>query len=181
MTTRLTTHRPRMLMLSHCVPDAWGGVERARAWQLLRLVSQSHRVSLACYIDAPVNLSQWRAVRSRVDKLDLRNRPLVPRVRARIRRVCRLDPGPALRPDRTMGLPLRRGFEIDRFDAVLCTHPLFWSCVEPSHTSWRICDLNSVVCEAFAGSRLEPITQAPLAQRPKRGYQRGGAADRRQV
>lgn len=63
--------RPGLLMLSHCVPSSHGHAEQARAWQLLRLASCSHRVHLICVVDAPVDLRQWRALSALAHELEL--------------------------------------------------------------------------------------------------------------
>jgi len=52
--------KPWVLLLSRAVPDPLGGADRLRAWQLLRLLSRTHRVALACMEDGPVSLPQWR-------------------------------------------------------------------------------------------------------------------------
>ncbi len=61
--TSLRVARPRLLMLSHCVPGgADRGADRRRAWQLLKAFNRSHEVLLACLADGAVSLSQWRAL-----------------------------------------------------------------------------------------------------------------------
>lgn len=58
-------------MLSPCVPASYGHIEQARAWQLLRLASCSHRVHLVCAVDTPVDLEQWRALAAHAHRVEL--------------------------------------------------------------------------------------------------------------
>lgn len=68
--TSLRVTRPRLLMLSHCVPSAADrSTDRRRAWQLLEAFNRSHDVLLACLADGAVSLSQWRALHGRTKQI----------------------------------------------------------------------------------------------------------------
>ncbi len=134
------TDKPTLLLASHCVPDAVGGVDRVRAWQLLKLTCQTHRVYLACVSDGPVNLVQWRSVHHHVQQVVIEAPQAFgfqnwwwPWPTNGNRRSSKHVP---------LAEPLARWSTHRRFDAVLCTHPALWPAVRKIPARLRICDLN---------------------------------------
>ena len=135
------TKRPALLMLSHCVPDPMGTADRARAWQMLRLASQTHDVHLACIKDEPVHLDQWRKVHSQTHTIVVESSParkefigrglsmFAPNVSDQVRMM------PALRRQVRM---MRKDH---RYDAVMCMHPGLWPLAERVRANVRVCDL----------------------------------------
>lgn len=136
-----TDPRPTLLMLSHCVPDAVGTVDRVRAWQLLKLASQSHRVHLACLMDRPVQLAQWRAIHALADRLVIERKAPWRAIAARCVRTWHGPAGDEL----AVGEALRASVDVwldERpYDALVCTHPLMWRCVRDVPADVRICDV----------------------------------------
>ena len=133
--------KPAILMLSHCVPDAVGSADRTRAWQLLRLAGHHHRVSLACLMDSPVNLAQWRTVLGQAEQAVIEASP--PR-----RWWAGLSHDPrgntttwATQPGGPLAETIGRWVSRERFDAVLCTHPWLWSYARHIDASIKACDL----------------------------------------
>ena len=140
MDHRLTQPKPTLLMVSHCVPDALGGADRVRAWQMLRLASRSHQVSLVCLLDQPTNLAQWRAVNSQVRQFAIENHPVRYASRSKSARRKRGKSQHVLAEwvkqwtDDTHG-----------FDAVMCTHPALWRYARLAKTQLRICDTHPLI------------------------------------
>ncbi|MEX0774094.1 MAG: hypothetical protein WD042_00120 [Phycisphaeraceae bacterium] len=56
-------------MLSHCIPQAEGSVERSAAWETLRLAVTRHQVYLMCCGDGAVHLSHWRQLKAMTQRL----------------------------------------------------------------------------------------------------------------
>ena len=100
-------------MISHCLPDATGCRDRARAWQLLRQARRQHDVSLICLHDGQMDLAQWRAVQRHVDRLAIEQATLTRYLIDRRNR--HVDP------------TVETWQEQIGFDAVLFTHPALWS------------------------------------------------------
>lgn len=133
--------RPSLLMLSHCVPDPMGTADRARAWQMLRLASQTHDVHLACIKDEPVHLNQWRKVHSQTHTIVVEDCPM--------RREW-LSYGlsyiaPNISDQVRMTSALRRQVRLmrkdNRYDAVMCMHPGLWPLAERVRANVRVCDM----------------------------------------
>lgn len=123
MLTMPADDRPKLLMLSHCVPHALGGSSRARTWQLLRQASQTHQIYLIATLDAPVCLSQWQPVYNLTRRMVLETRP-------------RLWRGPRI------GHTLSAWHGAEGFDAVMVTHPSLWRHIASMNQSLRLCDLH---------------------------------------
>ncbi len=147
-------------MVSHCVPDALGGADRARAWQLLKLANTTHRVFLACLLDGPVNLSQWRNADAHAQQLaiEIDHRAT--------RHISRLKQRSARRADANrdgntaLAAPIEQWQSEHHFDAIWCTHPVLWPTARGYRARLRLCDTGP---ESQAGSspdngRLDPLT-----------------------
>jgi len=133
--------KPTMLMLSHCVPDAMGETAAARAWQLLKLSSRTHRVFVACIQDSQVNLAQWRAISAAAAGLRIEARIVQAELLGSGLRLFnapladRLQIEPAIRP------AIDHWGHQDGFDAVLMTHPALMSIAESVDTRYVVCDM----------------------------------------
>ena len=134
--------KPKLLMLSHCVPDATGCSGRGRAWQLLTLAARTHQVCLVSLVDGPTSLAHWR-------RLDERARTVLVEPSLALRRLA----GRTLRPldaPGSEGLGTGRAFDAavadqlgsQTFDAVLSTHVGLWRHTESVDAALRICDLH---------------------------------------
>ncbi len=139
----VSAEKPRLLMLSHCVPDALGHAERARAWQLLHLCHRTHDVSVACVQDGPVHLAQWRSIHRHTAQL-----AIVPkRRRRRLASHCLrpLDPPRAacLVYSKALAIPMAWWISRERFDVALSTSPALWPEVMRVRAGQRICDLRA--------------------------------------
>lgn len=128
-------------MVSHCVPNAIGDVDRARAWQLLRLVSQSHNVYLVCLLDNPVNLAQWRTVNDQSHQFVIDTAKLPHHRQWWKTLIGGQKPGLRL-PHGRLARLIDHGWTGQSFDAILCTHPILLEQIESISTPKRICDLN---------------------------------------
>ncbi len=141
MDQRLTQEQPTALIVSHCVPDAVGTPDRARAWQLLRLTARTHRVYLACVLDRPVNLAQWRIVQQQTQQLAIQQSFLWPRLAHQW--LGWLDGRSAQRvlAHTNLTQPIEQWAGDQPFDAVVCTHPALWPQAQPIQANRRVCDL----------------------------------------
>lgn len=140
MDHRLTPSQPNLLMISHCVPDAMGGQERTRAWQMMKTACQTHRVFLACLLDAPANLAQWRTINATTQRIALE---LKPAERGLIRRVLGLGLKTSAVIDSAFHQSIRKWTLDHLFDAVLCTHPGLWPYARDVKARLRVCDIHS--------------------------------------
>lgn len=141
-------------MVSHCVPSAIGSMDRTRAWQFLKLFSQSHRVHLACLLDGPVNLAQWRTVNGQSQQFVIDTARL-PRVSTRWWNKLLGRRNPELGIARKVWTQLiENGGPTQKFDAILCTHPTLLSNVRSIDAPVRICDLNYNMCSATPDTEL---------------------------
>lgn len=154
MTGQTPSHpRPRALLISHAVPDPLGGPRRARAWQLLRLASRSHDVSLLCVSDGPIHLDRWRWLRYTAARVELLPparryalaaaalRPLAAHAAASLR--LRSAILPLLESDPTLADAT--------WDLVLSTHPDLAEQARRLDAAARFCDDGE---PALAGFRL---------------------------
>lgn len=136
-----TRNKPPLLMVSHCVPDAVGGADRARAWQLLRVARQSHSVYLACLLDGAVNLSQWRPVAGQVRQLVIQPRGSWRQIAAGLAGTWGRRSGLLTAQGRGLAGAIHHWSENLRFDTVLCTHPAMCAVTRSTEARLRICDL----------------------------------------
>ena len=143
MDHRSTHNKPRLLMLSHCIPDAAGGPDRIRAWQLLRLASQTHQVRLACVMDGPVNLNQWRTVNSLAQQIIIERHQAHRRLVGRLMRPLSKSIANRFTHHTSLMVPAGRWTKEQRFDTVLCTHPSFWRQIQGIAKRLEICDLHT--------------------------------------
>ncbi len=114
--------RPRLLMLSHCVPaEETGTGDRARAWQLITTFGRSHDIHLACQADGPVSLAQWRALHARTKRIVIE--PISRLRRALSRLVSMISPatGEAIAMHRVLRQPIQEWSARLAIEAVLCT------------------------------------------------------------
>lgn len=133
--------RPALLMLSHCVPDPMGTVDRARAWQMLRLASQTHDVHLACIMDEPVHLNQWRQVHSQTQTIVVENCPIRREAYSRSMSFFASNISDQVRMTSALRRQVRMMRKDTRFDAVMCMHPGLWPLAERVRANVRVCDL----------------------------------------
>ena len=141
MDHRLTLDNPAALIVSHCVPDAVGDTDRARVWELLRLVGRTHKVFLACVLDGSVHLAQWRHTSQQAHQLAIEQSFMSRRLighwlgwldgRAHERVVM----------DTTLAQPIAQWSADYRFDTVVCTHPGLWPQARLVEARLRVCDL----------------------------------------
>lgn len=135
--------KPSLLMLSHCVPDAGGGMDRARAWQLLRVSARTHRVALACVMDGPVSLAQWRAIHELAHPMQIATPPIIHRLQEIGRRLIHGRSGEWGRPCASSIRPILTEWGDLSFRAVLATHPIFWGLLQQIQSPLRVCDLSA--------------------------------------
>jgi len=135
--------RPRLLMVSHCVPDATGCSDRGRAWQLLSLATATHRVSLVCLVDGPVSLRQWRLIHHRAQAPAIQARASLARLVGRAWQVADEPTGASLQMRCACRHALRSWSGEHSFDAVLSTHPGLWPVTNAISARLQICDLHS--------------------------------------
>lgn len=133
--------RPALLMLSHCVPDPMGTADRARAWQMLRLASQTHDVHLACIKDEPVHLNQWRKVQSQTDTIVVEDCPARRELYGRGLSLIAPNVSDQVRMTSALRRQVRLMRKDHRFDAVMCMHPGLWPLAERVRANVRVCDL----------------------------------------
>lgn len=135
--------KPDLLLLSHCFPEATGNAARARAWQLLKLASATHRVWLAAIADGDVMLEHWRRAGTLADRIVLETtRPLASLAGL----ACSfIDPTARERwaSSNVLTDTIRRWQSDARFDAVLCTHRSLWSHIDAVPSAMTLCDLSS--------------------------------------
>jgi len=141
MDHRFIREKPRLLIASHCIPDAIGGIDRARAWQLLRIATQTHAVDLVCILDGPVNLVHWHIVNdlSQQFVIDSSRTPYYKKWWAKLTN----------KPKASLGLKnpafarlIQQTWTDSRFDVILCTDPRLWPHVRSISAIRRVCDLN---------------------------------------
>ncbi len=133
--------RPALLMLSHCVPDPMGTADRARAWQMLRLASQTHDVHLACIKDEPVHLNQWRQVNSQTHTIVVEDCPARRQIVGRGLSLVAPNVSDQVRMTSALRRQVRLMRKDHRFDAVMCMHPGLWPLAERVRANVRVCDL----------------------------------------
>ena len=148
--------KPRLLMLSHCIPDAAGGPDRVRVWQLLKLASQTHQVRLACVMDGPVNLNQWRTVNSLAQQIIIERHQAHRRLIGKLLRPLSKSLANRFTHHTSLMVPAGRWTKEQRFDTVLCTHPSFWRQIQGIARRVEICDLYTPTSTSnpFAGYNI---------------------------
>lgn len=138
------TQRPRLLMLSHCVPSELGDAHRRRAWRLLAIASLSHDVDLACVVEDTINLRHWQRLADRtrrvaLEGVSLRQRFASWRVRHEgdeARRAAMLR--------RALLRPLELLEESQKYDALVCSHTQLWPRAAAVSARIRVCDMGPV-------------------------------------
>lgn len=145
-----------LLMVSHCVPDPSGDAKRTRAWQLLQLAAQVGDVYLACVMDGPVNLAQWRTVAGRTRRLALERAPLGRRLLGRCLTSTRDAGCDAWALRGAVRAPVSTWRDELSFDALLCTHPALWPELDATAVQRRACDVGPTVALA-ARARLSRL------------------------
>lgn len=157
--------KPHLLLLSHCFPQATGSAERARAWQMLRLASATHRVHVACLADGEIRLDQWRHVHELAERIVIETR----RPLASLAGVA-WSAVDATAPERWAA----RGVFADtldqwnnstRFDAVLCTHRSLWADARRVATTLRLCDLTDRLPDNARARRAFEVLERTIAER----------------
>ncbi len=130
-------------MLSHCVPNARGCAARARAWELLRLASQTHRVHLAAVVDGPVDLAQWRTLDECTAHLSLQSPDAFGSLLDYAHRRIGSPAALAMRSPATVMPSVHGWLESTAFDVVICTHPRMLGCVRHIAARLVVCDMRS--------------------------------------
>lgn len=145
-----TSHsKPRLLMLSHCLPEPCGDGHSARAWQLLKLAQSSHQVDLACMTEAAVNLKQWRTTAAMTHRLSMDAASPHQRL---MRHVVGLINQPAAAQWRwldTLGHNIGSWTSQQSYDAVICTHPALWQLARTVDAPQRLCDMDGGAFSTF--------------------------------
>lgn len=118
--------RKRLLLISHCVPSPVGGADRARAWQLLKLLSRDHSVSLACLFDGPVNLAQWSTVRAQTDRLSVELNQITRRLLSRWLAPIHTPSAGRIDSGQPLGKTVRCWADEEPYDTAVCTDPVLW-------------------------------------------------------
>lgn len=135
--------KPKLLMLSHCVPSASErDNDRARGWQLLRTFERSHEVHLACLADGPVSLEHWRCLHARTKQIVIE-----PPRRWRQwlgRTIGSLSPvtGESIAMRGLFRQPIREWIARHEIESVLCTHPALLSATKIPNHCRRTVDLH---------------------------------------
>ena len=129
--------KPKLLLLSHCVPVAGQDPQRSRAWQLVRQASRTHQIYLACLQDGPVNFQHWRALHACCAQVLIE--PANPLLRLWQSLTLRIPA--ALYASRSLQNTLLAARIERHFDAVITTHPALWSLAISYHSRLKICDL----------------------------------------
>ncbi|GAB4192895.1 MAG: hypothetical protein Kow00105_06960 [Phycisphaeraceae bacterium] len=119
----MTHNRPTLLMFSDCFPIPDGSPRRARAWDLLRCASTTHRVCLVAEMDGPINLQQWRQVANLTERVFIESRS----ARWRLQRKPPLE--------------LQGLISQQRFEVLLANSPKAWPMFGHIEASVRVCDL----------------------------------------
>lgn len=116
------TGRPRLLMISHCLPRRKGSAAQRRAWDLLTTAAEACEVWLATAANGPVNLVHWRDLKAHAQQVCLAGRSItIPQAKA-LRQAVTAWSGKTT------------------FDATLCTQPSLWWAAELVETPVRLCD-----------------------------------------
>lgn len=134
--------KPKLLMISHCLPDPCGQAADARAWQLLRLSGMDHEVDLACIVQDRVNLAQWRLAAAQTSRLAIDTLSLGGRCISRLRQLMHPRMGHGMQLPHAMGPSISAWQESTAYDAVLCTHPALWKLARQITAGQTICDLD---------------------------------------
>jgi hypothetical protein len=142
-------------MLSHCVPDALGPADRARAWQLLREVGRSHAVCLACVADGPFDWAQWRAVEAQTLRLAIGPATHWQWSPAPDLRLAM----PAISAQRTLRPALSAWLRQINFDLVISTHLSLWPDAAATPAPRHACDLEP--CPSLMHQRLAESAPTP--------------------
>lgn len=125
---RITEAPASLLMISHCVPQPEGSVDRVAAWDLLNEAASLGVVYLACLYDGPVSLTQWRRLTWLAEVIVLE----YPSLKTRLLRYIS-----EVRAVSTAAEDLRPLISIWQremlFNAVICTRPAFEGMIQP-HT-----------------------------------------------
>lgn len=130
---RFEVNKPRiaeapasLLMISHCVPQPEGSVDRVAAWELLNEAASLGVVYLACLHDGPVSLTQWRRLTWLAEVIVLEYPSLNTRL-MRFVSVVRADIAAARDLHPLITAWQRETF----FNAVVCTRPAFEGMIQP--------------------------------------------------
>lgn len=164
--------RPALLMLSHCVPDPMGTADRARAWQMLRLASQTHDVHLACIKDEPVHLNQWRQVHSQTHTIVVEASPWRRETMGRGLSLIAPNVSDQVRMTSALRRQVRMMRKDHRYDAVMCMHPGLWHLAERVRANVRVCDLYQPMSLAHAMIARQSNSYARQLWHNHRAHQR---------
>lgn len=136
--------RPRVLMLSHCLPLADGSKEQRRAASLLKVISQDDDVSLACISNEQVRFGQWSAAYDLCGQFVIHRPGTIDRRLAAFGR--NWDPTVATSRmfDRIIGRTIDMWLANESFDGVLATHPCFWNIARRVRTRALLVDFQAM-------------------------------------
>lgn len=141
--------KPRLLLISHCLPEPCGDHHSARAWQLLQLARESHEVDLACHITGQVNLRDWRIAASMTRKLNMDTPALTRQLMCQV--TSFINPPGAIQKQwqDTLSQSTQTLADEQAYDAVICTHPALWELARNIDARQRVCDINGAAAGSF--------------------------------
>lgn len=161
MQTRTVADKPPLLLLSHCVPDPFGHADRARAWQLLRLCSQTHSVALACIQDGPVSLPQWRHINARTTQFAIVPRRRRRRLAGSLISLYNHAVANCLSYSNALAIPMTWWIARQRFEIALATAPVLWPELLHVDAERRLCDVRGPISRNYESWALSAFVAAP--------------------
>lgn len=137
------SRKPHLLLLSHCFPQATGSADRARAWQMLRLASATHRVHVACLADGEIRLEQWRHVHELSERIVIETRRPLASLAGAAWSAIDATARERWAAQSVFADTIEQWSATTRFDAVLCTHRSLWTDARKVAATLRLCDLTN--------------------------------------
>lgn len=136
-------NKPRLLMLSHCVPcsDKRGEASH-RAWQLLTTFGRSHEIHLACLADGPVSLAHWRALHAKTKQIVIEPARRLRQWLASLIRMIVPNASESLAMRGLFRQPVREWSSKFELQAVLCTRLSLIDATQSLTSLQRIADLH---------------------------------------
>ena len=142
--------KPRLLMISHCLPEPCGDHHSARAWQLLQLAQGSHEVDLACSVHGSVNLQQWRTAASASHRLSMDTAALPLRLAGSVTGLFNASAATQWQWCHSLSSQIQSwhdqlGRFDQQYDKVICTHPALWQVAQAVNAAQHICDMDAAI------------------------------------
>jgi len=151
MSTKLHTAQPRLLLLSHLLPDAKGGPAATRAWHWLEVFAADYEIHLACHCTQKFRLDQWRAIADAATHLAVETTPNMQRLRNRMRFLGRAYRSRPRAIASALSDTVDRWTQQRAFDAVFCTSPLTWTVGRHIVCPLRQCDVADMAANTLPG------------------------------